>query len=119
MAATVVLVIFLVFLFGGVTLALGYGYLTTERERERERERLAAADEQRATVRIPKPVMAYSGFLPAVPVVSQPVAFIVDEAFVSQLEHHVRTEQALVAPFVHQPSIDNLYRQSGAPLHMH
>lgn len=117
MAATVALVILLVLVFGGMMLALGYGYLTTERERERER--MAAGDEQPAAARVPAPAMGIPDFLSPARVVPRPVAFLVDEAFVSRLEDHVRAEQAFAAQFVHHPSIDSLYRHSGAPLHVH
>jgi hypothetical protein len=42
-----------------------------------------------------------------------------DDGLFAFLQHHVKTEQAMVAEFVHLPSIDNLYRQARAPLTMH
>jgi hypothetical protein len=42
-----------------------------------------------------------------------------DEDLFAFLQHHVKTEQALVAEFVHLPSIDSLYRQARPPLTMH
>ncbi|MEW5982121.1 MAG: hypothetical protein AB1806_07090 [Acidobacteriota bacterium] len=114
MAATVVLVVFLALLFGGLALALGYGYLSIEREREG-----ASEHASRPAVRAAKSVAAVPDLLAPSHAVPSPVAFVFDEAFVSRLEHHVRMEQALVAQFVHHPSINNLYRRSGAPLHVH
>jgi hypothetical protein len=42
---------------------------------------------------------------------------VFDDALVRQLEQHVRMEQTAVARFVHHPSVDNLYRPTGASLH--
>ena len=41
-----------------------------------------------------------------------------DDSLFAFLEHHVKTEQAMVAEFVHLPSVDSLYRQARTPLTM-
>jgi hypothetical protein len=48
---------------------------------------------------------------------SATIAF--DDGLFAQLQHHVKTEHAMVAEFVHLPSIDSLYRQARTPLTMH
>jgi hypothetical protein len=45
------------------------------------------------------------------------VAF--DEALLTRLAEHVRAEHAVVAQFVHFPSVESLYRQSDSSLHVH
>lgn len=115
MEATVVLVVFLGVICGGMTLMLAAGFLSVERERAATR----AASGQRAAataavIQTPAPAFFIAAGVPA------PAAlFEFDEALVRRLEHHVRLEQAMVAQFVHHPSVDNLYRQPGAALRAH
>jgi hypothetical protein len=113
MEATILLVLVLGLVFGGMTLMLGAGYASTEKERAQQAQaRLAAAVKADAILAVP------GLFQPARPEAT-PIAFVFDDGLVSQLEHHLRTEQALVAQFVHHPSIDNLYQQSPSPRHLH
>jgi hypothetical protein len=99
-------------LFGGMVLMLAMGYQSSEAERARQ----ARARQAAAAARASAIAVAPSYFAPADGAVapSQPVF---SEAMVNRLEHHVRLEQAVVAQFVHQPSIDNLYRRAGTSLH--
>jgi len=90
-------------------------------------ERQPASD--RAGKRIPEGVRAPASS-PAIPAMmpaffAKPLAsqvpsatFGSDEGLFAFLQHHVKTEQAMVAEFVHLPSIDNLYRQARTPLTM-
>ncbi len=113
MEATIVLALVLTFLFGGMMLALVMGYRSIEESRalqsERPAETLRAAD----AVLVP-------GFFAKVENRNFPgPAIAFDEALLTRLEQHVRAEHAVVAQFVHYPSIDSLYRQSGSSLHVH
>lgn len=106
----IVLVLVLALIVGGMTMMLAAGYASTENERERQ----AQAHRGEAAERI---ISIPPGFFqlsrpPA------PVAFVFDDGLLHQLETHVRNEQAVVEQFVHQPSVDNLYRQPGARLQM-
>jgi hypothetical protein len=109
---TLVLVLVLGMIVVGMTLMLGAGYLSVEKSRaeQQSRRREAAATMER--------VLALPAFFessrPATP-----IAFVFDDGVVHQVEHHVRLEQALVAQFVHQPSVDNLYREPGTRLQLH
>lgn len=119
MEAIVVLVLFLLVVCGGMTLMLAAGYQSVEQDRAH----LTAAEQPAATPAAGVPVLAeMPSFLqaPIAPVAPLPaVSFVFDDAMVSRLERHVRIEQALVAQFVHHPSVDNLYRPTGAALHVH
>ncbi len=112
MEATLVLVLVLSFLVGGMMLALVMGYRSIEESRAqavRPAEALRAAD----AVMIPS-------FFARVENRNFPgSAGAFDEALLTRLEQHVRAEHAVVAQFVHFPSIDSLYRQSGSSLHVH
>lgn len=114
MEATVVLVLFLVVICGGMTLMLAVGYQDVEKERAGR-----ASQARREAAVSAKAVTAVPGFFvaPDSPIPSLP--FVFDDALLLRLEQHVRLEQAVVAQFVHHPSVDNLYRSSGASLHVH
>lgn len=112
MEGTLVLVLVLAFLVGGLTLALAMGYRDIE-ERRTERE-VRPAD----TARIASPMMVPS-FFAKVENQNFPSLTAFDEALLSRLEQHVKAEHATVAQFVHYPSVDSLYRQSGSSLHVH
>jgi hypothetical protein len=113
MEATVLLVLVLGLVFGGMTLMLGAGYVSTEKERARqEQARRAGAAKADAILAVP------GFFQPARPQAT-PIAFVFDDGLVDRLEARLRTEQALVAQFVHHPSIDNLYPQLASPRYLH
>jgi hypothetical protein len=112
MEATVVLILFLTFLVGGMMLALVMGYRSIEGSRAQEVARPAKAAGAADAAMIPS-------FFVKVEHRHSPgsdVAF--DDALLARLEQHVRAEHATVAEFVHFPSIDSLYRQSGSSLHV-
>jgi hypothetical protein len=119
MEATVVLVLFLLVICGGMTLMLAAGYSSVEKERARR----TATEQPSVKPAARVPVLAeMPSFLqvPIAPVAPLPaMSFVFDDAMVSRLERHVRIEQALVAQFVHHPSVDNLYRPTAAALHVH
>jgi hypothetical protein len=114
MEATIVLVLFLTFLVGGMMLALVMGYRSIEESRIEQRPERHVQ---------PAPVvyaLASRGFFEraadSVPA-SPTIAF--DDALLAQLEKHVRAEQAVVSQFVHFPSVDSLYSSSGTSLRAH
>ena len=114
MEATVILVVFLAVICGGMTLMLAAGYESVEKDRTRR-----ASRERPEAVVSAKALTAVPGFFASLdtPIPSGP--FVLDDALVRRLEQHVRLEQAVVARFVHHPSVDNLYRSAGASLHVH
>jgi flagellar basal body-associated protein FliL len=114
MSTTIIVVLAVSFLFGGMVLMLAMGYTETEQQRaaEAQQRRAEAALQTAAMVALP-------GFF-AAPRAAAPSTFVVfDDAMVNRLEHHVRLEQAMVAQFVHHPSLDNLYRHPTTPVHVH
>jgi hypothetical protein len=116
MEATIALVLVLTLLFGGMFLALVMGYLSAEEAKAARDAKARHAD----AWRIAEPMVAIPGFfkmVDAMPSEATPQAF--DEFLLAQLEHHVKAEQAVVKQFVHLPSVDSLYRQSGSPLNTH
>ena len=100
-------------LFGGMVLMLAMGYQNSEAERARQAKarQADAAASASAIVSVP------GFFAPRRRGGHAILARVFNEAMVNQLEHHVRLEQAVVAQFVHQPSVDNLYRRAGTSLH--
>jgi hypothetical protein len=98
-------------LFGGMVLMLAMGYQSSEAERARQ-----ARARQAAAAGAPS-IAALPGFFASADRSLAPSQPVFSEAMVNQLEHHVRLEQAVVAQFVHQPSVDNLYRRAGTSLH--
>ncbi len=114
MEATIVLVLFLTFLVGGMVLALAMGY------RSIEESRIAQRPERHVPAAPVAYVVAGHGFFEkaanGVPV-SPAITF--DDALLAQLEQHVRAEQAVVSQFVHFPSVDSLYSSSGTSLRTH
>lgn len=114
MDATLVLVLVLTFLVGGLMLALTMGYRSIEESRAQEAERpVMAASRATSVVMIP----SFFAKIENRSFPSTAVAF--DEALLARLEEHVKAEHATVAQFVHFPSVDSLYRQSGSSLHVH
>ncbi len=101
-------------LFGGMVLMLAMGYQSSEAERARQAKGRLGDAAARASA-----IVAVPGFFAPADGAVTPAASAFNEAMVSRLEHHVRLEQAVVAQFVHQPSVDNLYRRVGTSLHAH
>ena len=114
MTTTIVIALAVSFLFGGMVLMLAMGYQDTEQKRAvQAKARQAEAIQQAAAM------VALPGFF-APPQAAQPPTMIAfNDALVNRLEHHIRLEQAIVAQFVHHPSLDNLYRHSTTPVHVH
>ncbi len=114
MEATIVLVLFLTFLVGGMMLALVMGYRSIEESRAEQRPERHVQ---------PAPVvyaLAGHGFFErAADSVPASPAITFDDALLAQLEKHVRAEQAVVSQFVHFPSVDSLYSSSGTSLRAH
>jgi hypothetical protein len=107
MEVMVGLVVFLG-LAAGMLFMLGAGYANAEKERGQR------AEAQRVAAARADAIVAVPGFFQTPQPVFTRIPFVFDDGLVTRLENHVRVEQALVAPFVHQPSIDNLYRQPAA-----
>lgn len=97
----------------GMTLMLAAGYMNTGKERAQR------AQAQQATSAKADAIVFLPGFFPSPQPVATPIPFVFDDGLVTRLENHVRVEQALVAQFVHHPSIDNLYRQPASPRPLH
>ncbi|MCX6539388.1 MAG: hypothetical protein NT151_10730 [Acidobacteria bacterium] len=115
MSTTIVLVLAMGFLFGGMVLMLAMGYQDTEQKRALQaKARQAEAVQQAAAM-----MVALPGFFAPPHAIQPPTMVVFDDALVNRLEHHVRLEQTLVAQFVHHPSLDNLYRHPTTPVHMH
>ena len=110
MEAALVVVVVAV-LFGGMILMLAMGYQNSEAERARQ----AKAGQADAAVKA-STIVSVPGFFASADGAATPTPSVFNEAMVNQLEHHVRLEQAVVAQFVHQPSVDNLYRRVGTSL---
>jgi len=62
-------------------------------------------------------IPAFIGSKPLLPPTTH-IAWAQDD-FVNRLEAHLQAEQALVARFLLEPSIDSLYRQESASLQVH
>ena len=101
-------------LFGGMVLMLTMGFLSAEREREQH-----VQAHESVPVRRPAAMITVPGFFARPDQALESLNVIFDDDLVTRIEHHVRLEQAVVAQFVHHPSVDNLYRESGAPVHIH
>jgi hypothetical protein len=113
MEATLVLVLLLTFLVAGMTFALVMGY------RGIEESRALPAARREATPSVADAVMIPGYFAAAGSRGNRPADLAFDEALLARLDQHVRAEHATVAQFVHYPSVDSLYRQSGSSLHVH
>ena len=112
MDTTIIIVLGASFLFGAMVLILAMGYLDTEQKREMQaKARQAEAVQQAAAM------VALPGFFAPAQATQPPTMIVFDDAMVDRLEHHVRLEQALVAQFVHHPSLDNLYRHPTPSVH--
>ena len=101
-------------------LALILEFLSTERYVTREATdaakrpaaALAIAEPAPATLPLFTGTLLRLGDLP-------PATGVFDDALLAVVQHHVKAEQEMVHEFVHFPSIDSLYRQSGSPLRFH
>ncbi len=113
MEGTLVLVLVLTFMVGGLTLALAMGYRDIEESRAQREVRPAVSQRMPAAVMVP----SFFAKVESRSVLGSSPAL--DEALLTRLEQHVRAEHATVAQFVHYPSLDSLYRQSGSSLHVH
>jgi hypothetical protein len=113
MEATLVLVLVLTFLVAGMTLALAMGYRSIEESRHQQVIRATAASRATEAVMIPSFFAKVENHNFPGPISA------LDEALLARLEQHVKAEHATVAQFVHFPSVDSLYRQSGSSLHVH
>ncbi len=110
MASTITLSLFLAFVFVGMMLALVMGYLSTEERRAREKN----SGEAQVLPAV-EAVAAMPHFFPtadATEVLSAPAVF--DERLLVHLENHVRAERTMVSQFLHDPSIDALYRHASS-----
>lgn len=113
MEATLVLVLVLTFVVGGMVLALAMGYRSIEESRAQASARPAKAAHAVEGVMVP----SFFAKVENRPLPGPAIAF--DDALLIRLERHVKAEHDMVAQFVHFPSIDSLYRQSGSSLHVH
>ena len=111
MEATMVLVLLLVFLVGGMMLALAMGY------REIEESRAAAPRVETAAAESAAAMPSFFARPQAGLASRQLVA--VDAALLARLERHVKAEHEMVAEFVHFPSVERLHRRSTSSLHVH
>lgn len=111
MEATIVLVLFLTFLFGGMLLALVMGYHGIEDSRVEQ-----TPDHARARAAAVAEAIA-GGFLPQAADRIRPIPTITfDDALLTRLERYVKAEQDIVSQFVHLPSVESLYSSSKASL---
>jgi hypothetical protein len=113
MTSIFVLSLLLGFLFGGMMLALVMGYVSTEQER--------AEDEQTnlSTALVARMTATEHFFANANNTRGLRRDDAGDDAMVNRLEDYLREEQAVVARFVNEPSVDNLYRQTPASALIH
>ena len=117
MDATAFLGFVLTVVIGITFLALLLEFLDPERQPASQKEGKRIPEGVRAFGSSPAMVPAFFAKPLASQVPSATLGF--DDGLFAFLQHHVKTEQAMVAEFVHLPSIDNLYRQPRAPLTMH
>ena len=103
------------FLFGGMVLMLVLGGRAIEEERKRE--------EREARPRLMEDSRLARFFAPALSVAPQTeldeALLLRIEALLLRVEKYLETEQSLADAFVSQPSIENLYRESGMRLSVH
>lgn len=114
MEATIVLVLFLTFMVGGVMLALVMGYRSIEESRLEHR-----LDRQAKVAPVAHLVASRGFFERAADRIPVSPTITFDDALLAQLERHVRAEQAMVSQFVHFPSVDSLYSSPGTSLRAH
>ncbi len=103
------LVVLFTFAFGGMLLIVFLGARRIE-------------DEFAAKIREAEAIQAKAARIPRFFVVTQPPAPRVgplDDAFLGQLKQYLDAEQVLADEFVLQPSVENLYRDSGRKLTTH
>ena len=109
MTSMIAFAVLMTFLFGGMMLALVMGYAETERARQKE-SRSSADGVARAVEAVPR------FFAPLnVPVQAASPSGNHDD-LVDHLKGYLEAEQALVARFIDEPTIDNLYRQATVSL---
>ena len=113
MAGIIVFSMLLTLLFGGGMLALVFGFLETEKSRALE------AATQGVPAQVPEAAEEHSFFaiLEEGAAVLKPVA-PADE-LIDELEAFLKKEQSLVARFVNEPSVHNLYRNAFASPSVH
>ena len=114
MAGIIVFTMLLTLLFGGGMLALVLGYLETEKTRARE---LAAT--MGAPAPAPEAVREHRFFAALEEGAARVQPTAPSDELIHELETFLKTEQALAARFVNEPSIDNLYRHASASSSVH
>ena len=114
--ATIVIVLAVILSFGGIVLMLALGYQDTEQTREMQAKANQAAASQRAAAVQQAPAAGtVPGFFAPPQVTQSPAMIAFNDALVSRLEHDLQLEQAIVAQFVHHPSLNTLYQRPSAP----
>ena len=120
--ATIVIVLAVILSFGGIVLMLALGYQDTEQTREMQAKANQAAASQRvaaskgaAAVQQAPAAGTVPGFFAPPQVTQSPAMIAFNDALVSRLEHDLQLEQAIVAQFVHHPSLNTLYQRPSAP----
>lgn len=114
MEATIVLVLFLTFVVGGMLLALVASYYSIEDSRSRRAQAQPGASRTLADA-----VVTHDSLGPAGGRVGPSPQITFDDALLAMLKTHVQAEQAAVSQFVHFPSVDSLYSKSGTSLRAH
>ena len=110
--ATIAIVLAASLIFGGIILTLVFGYQEAERKREMQAKALEAEAIQQAAGAVP-------GFFARPKAAHSPGMIVFNDALASRLEHDIKEEQAIVAQFVHHPSLDTLYQHPTATGLMH
>lgn len=110
MGGTIVLALFLSFVFGAGMLALVMGYISTEEKRAQERQK-----HESEALRAVRHVALTPRFFADVNT-SQMAHAAIEARMLADVERFVQAEQAAVRQFVNEPSIDSLYRQPGASI---
>jgi hypothetical protein len=111
---SMILGLFLALMVNGIVLML---IMSSPRSRERRsREGKAREDGREAVRRLIESPRFFAELHDRAPL---PVPTGVDDEFVDQLESYLQREQELVARFVSEPSIDNLYRHVPIPRLVH
>ncbi len=95
---TIILTVFLVFVFGAILLILGMGYRSMEEERGKK---LTQEFELACGPTVPIPSRLNGRAAP------------LDDALLMRVQRYVDREQALADAFVSQPSVETLYSVAG------
>ncbi len=104
-----IVIVLSTFAFGGMLLIVFLGARRIE-------------DEFAEKTRVEEAIRAKAAWIPRFFVVTPPTAPRVgplDDAFLGQLQQYLDAEQTLADEFVLQPSVENLYRDSGRKLTAH